>query len=290
MKLLTLMGKNKVYSLALDNYKIVLSTNENNDYLIHQIFNRYFGKIGDSEIQEYENDIAKVLINQEIIHKKEYGYYNVHPYFDFQTDFKLGSNSLSLKYCEAILSKQENIENIETLNYILQGLETILSDEHQILKPKSEIFSPKSLAKLMTMELLIDEMQANQFDLTLSEAIILQLDMIATIAKLQQQMNFIVLIRVRDVTFNLIHKVESMPQNINCIIITQNIITEIIDIDKIYLMTSKIMIDCAIDEEIDEKIITKLPYYCNVEEVKMEIINSLNDITKCKQFVKDLII
>lgn len=130
----------------------------------------------------------EILLNNEPLSGFNTFYYRIDPYFDLETDLKLGSKSLLLRYLQVKMEDIEYNPSFESANSELQSLnDTYLKDNninYELMKInfKIENINLKTILKLIDAELTYDGINANMYDLDYNDLIILQLIIIKEIA------------------------------------------------------------------------------------------------------------
>ncbi len=276
MNKLTIKKGNRQFSFNINHIKYCIGLNYQSKYELKKIIFEYFHN---TKITEYsENNTGKALISIDNleINKKNSLFYYVHHQYSLQDDLKLSTKSLISKYLEILLSHIDYNETIQSINILLESF--ALELDSQIITSQFITQTPKSLLKLLMPFYMINDEQANEFDLSYDDIIILQLQMIKYISNDITKYVFC-LIEIPELTHSIYEYIQSLDQCLVIVILTSS--TVLIELKDIYYM-SNINIDCDNDEQIYEIFVSK--GICTLKEAK----EKLNNIIKNKYY-KDLL-
>ena len=187
--MMDLQIKNKNFNIIfyLKNIKIILTNNfEIRDSIITSI-NSYFNKISDSEYA-VENDSSNQLqTDNKRLNISDYNYFYINDQFDIFNDLKLGSKSLMLRY---ILAKTEKIEYLDEYQSFKTMCQIINDEINELIQDDSNItfncnleMEKNKLVKLLSMNLLKDDLEINEIDMSYNDKIIHQIRMIKSIVE-----------------------------------------------------------------------------------------------------------
>jgi hypothetical protein len=264
------------FSFNINHIKYCVGLNYQSKYELKKIIFEYFHN---TKITEYsENNTGKALISIDNleINKKNSLFYYVHHQYSLQDDLKLSTKSLISKYLEILLSQIDYNDTIQSINILLESF--ALELDSQIITSQFITQTPKSLLKLLMPFYMINDEQANEFDLSYDDIIILQLQMIKYISNDITKYVFC-LIEIPELTHSIYEYIQSLDQCLVIVILTSS--TVLIELKDIYYM-SNINIDCDNDEQIYEIFVSK--GICTLKEAK----EKLNNIIKNKYY-KDLL-
>ena len=276
MNKLTIKKGNRQFSFNINHIKYCIGLNYQSKYELKKIIFEYFHN---TKITEYsENNTGKALISIDNleINKKNSLFYYVHHQYSLQYDLKLLTKSLISRYLEILLSHIDYNETIQSINILLESF--ALELDSQIITSQFITQTPKSLLKLLMPFYMINDEQANEFDLSYDDIIILQLQMIKYISNDITKYVFC-LIEIPELTHSIYEYIQSLDQCLVIVILTSS--TVLIELKDIYYM-SNINIDCDNDEQIYEIFVSK--GICTLKEAK----EKLNNIIKNKYY-KDLL-
>ncbi len=183
MNLLTIKKGNKRYDLQIDNVKYCIGNNFEEKYNFESILKEVFLSSKESEYSVNNTGQAQVLINDKEIKIKEVNFYQVNLNYSISADIKLTTHSLIAKYLEILIAQNENIDTINTINLLLESFTNELDNE--LIYPEFITYTPKQFLKILLPIFLKEEDQANEYDLSYNEIILIQLKMINYIASHQ---------------------------------------------------------------------------------------------------------
>ena len=247
-------GDNKI-SFVIEKIKIFYG---NNYILKRQIIRDLERSINKSSISEYAENIIgniELLYNDEKTNINQYEIYFLNNYYDIENDLKLGSKSLSQKYLE---NKLKDIEYNELFNMIKELLKSFdieyLEENTNFYLKNTRInfliqeLETKQLIKLLTANMISENLLKNSFDLSYEELLEFQLKMLYEIAKESKKTFFIIIdIPITEYIYSLIVNCEIT--NIKFLIL-QNLTTKNIDINQ-YILINKKVLDLAMTDEIN---------------------------------------
>ena len=182
MNKLTIIKGNEEYGILVSNYKFLYGNNEDTKFDIARTLERYFKKIKPSEYGEEYHNIPIVKLNDKEINTKNKLFFHVHKNYLLSADFKLATTSLILRYLETLLSNDLFVDTINTINILFESLSQEIADQ-SVMAGSFNTMVPKQLLKLFSPLYLDDDVFKDEYDLSISEIIILQLKMIKYIAE-----------------------------------------------------------------------------------------------------------
>lgn len=226
------------------------------------------------ENTEYNNSITSqtsILIDDNIFSSTNAYFINVNPYFDLETDLKLGSKSLTLKYLESKLKDIEYKDEFATILGLLEALGddyindvNLLHDQTKIIFDLSD-FTLKKLIKLLEPKIIKNDFDASVYDLSYYEMIKFQIDLVKELSNDSDKYIFINI--DVDIDSNLLNYIiETLTNdNIFCFILSNNKHTPL-NIEK-YLILNNQFIDMANEVDVYNNIIMNLPYHVDIPEL-----------------------
>lgn len=257
MKKLIIEGiKNGNNAILIDKYKFIFGFDMNTKFFIRNYLKKYFDKDSKSEYEIEKNIKANVLINEKFIDLKQYNYVELYDLYDIKDDFKMGTKSLILKYYDLYLEKIEYNDLFITTNNLLKSLEEDINlnigfNDFNVNGLFIEL-SKKSLLKMIELNILKEELEISPYILTYEEILILQLELIKKIAKLDHNKEYIALIEAPIISNALIKSIIHDIDNLNILVFSCIIEDSIkIDIDSIVIINNDI-IDLYDDEQLYE--------------------------------------
>lgn len=257
MKKLIIEGiKNGNNAILIDKYKFIFGFDMNTKFFIRNYLKKYFDKDSKSEYEIEKNIKSNVLINEKFIDLKQYNYVELYDMYDIKDDFKMGTKSLILKYYDLYLDKIEYNDLFITTNNLLKSLEEDINLKIGFndfnVKGLFIDLSKKSLLKMIELNILKEELEISPYILTYEEILILQLELIKKIAKLDHNKEYIALIEVSIISNALIKSIIHDIDNLNILVFSCIIEDNIkIDIDSIAIINNDI-IDLYDDEQLYE--------------------------------------
>lgn len=215
MNKLTVKKGNTSYELAIEHVKYCLG---NNFIDKHKFKNIIFEVFNGSKPTEYAMNYtgnSVMLFNDHPIMSKFWNFYYVNENYSINSDMRLTTKSLSSLYFETIFNKMEHFETINTLNILIESLaQEIESGNWNV---SFSLFSSKQLVKLLTPIYLLEENQANEYDLDYEQSIIMQLEMINLIVENIKIKKHLCLIEIPLLTENIQKAIEQLKGK--CIVI-----------------------------------------------------------------------
>lgn len=257
MKKLIIEGiKNGNNAILIDKYKFIFGFDMNTKFFIRNYLKKYFDKDSKSEYEIEKNIKSNVLINEKFIDLKQYNYVELYDLYDIKDDFKMGTKSLILKYYDLYLDKIEYNDLFITTNNLLKSLEEDINlnigfNDFNVNGLFIDL-SKKSLLKMIELNILKEELEISPYILTYEEILILQLELIKKIAKLDHNKEYIALIEVPIISNALVKSIIHDIDNLNILVFSCIVEDSIkIDIDSIAIINNDI-IDLYDDEQLYE--------------------------------------
>lgn len=181
---------------VLDKKYISYYDDEKKNLIIRTIDN-YFQKLGDSEYAQENGYTNEVDIDLDRIRIADFLYFNVNSIYNLNTEIKVSTKNVFSKYLECVLDKIEYSEQYQTLMIVLSDLIDSLSDEiSSDFSGKNpmltSIFEKKQLMKLIEPRVVTDSLEINDYDITLKEKVIFQLEMIKRIVNSSNKRSLVI--------------------------------------------------------------------------------------------------
>lgn len=258
------------YSLDINKIKYCIGQNFKEKYKFKQVVIECVKNYKTSEYSLENTGQAKMFLNNKEINNKNISFYQVDHNYSIQEDLKLLSKSLISKYLEILMSNNENVDTINTINILLESFGNELSDE--LIISRFMTYTPKLFLKILLPLFCIDEEQANEFDLDYDEMILTQLKMINYIAQNNASSINLCFMDIPVLTRKIKEYLEQMQ---NCLLIVLIDNFEIVpQIQDIYVF-DKYVIDLNNEEELYNHYIHR--GICTLKEVKNEMKIQLNN-------------
>ena len=181
------------YEVLVDQYKIICGSNYSASFEMKRFLQQLYLGIKPSERAEGNKSIPKVSLDDKPLSNKDFLYCRINKEYSLTTDFKLTSKSLALKYFEVLLSKYDFFDTINTLNILFESLTTEMLD-HSLLSGRFQTLTSKSLLKMISPFYLLDEDIVNEFNLSIDEIILLQLNMVKLISEEDKSLSQLILL------------------------------------------------------------------------------------------------
>jgi hypothetical protein len=282
MNKLSIINNYDQYDIVIDKFKIFLGPNIKTKIKIIQTIRSYFQT---SKVSDYSaaNHTRRLLNwNDQYLDKRRFSLYELNQYYTLDKDLKLGSQSLLLKYYESALENIEYLDEVNTINTLLDCLNNEFITEHgqfdgiSNLKLASslESISVKLLVKIMGLSLLKEEFNAYEFDLDYDELIILQLNLLKRIALRQRDKDLIIIMDIPILTERITENLKFDSTNIAILIFPFYIeVTQHIDYKDIVLCHNAFT-DLCNDEQLYD-LSLDLPVNLSIEELRNRIFNKI---------------
>lgn len=257
------------YSLDINSVKYCIGQNYKEKYKLKQMILECMNNYKISEYSLENTGQAKLFFNNKELNNKNILFYQVSHNYSIQDDLKLSSKSLIGKYLETLISNNENIDTINSINILLESFGNELDDS--LIVSRFMTYTPKLFLKILLPVFCLNNEQANEFDLGYNEIILLQLKMINYIVQNKCSHFILCLIDIPVLTKEI---KEYLEQVSNCMLIVfVNNFDIIPQIKDIYVFDKYVM-DLNNEEELYNIFINK--GICNLEEVKTEVKKQLN--------------
>lgn len=213
MILLTIKKGIYEYQLQIDKVKYCIGNSFHDKYRLKKMLFEFFN--GSKGSAYSKQNIGQILlkINEKSINHKEVLFFYVGDNYSIENELKLKSKSLMSEYLETLLSNDQYIDTIQSINILLESFSTEIDDD--LITSKFITYTPKLFLKILLPMFCYEGEQANEYDLSYDQIIIFQLKMINYIAE-NQLKTIICLIEIPELT-NAIH--DTIQNMNNCIII-----------------------------------------------------------------------
>ncbi len=205
-------------TILIDKYKLIFGFDMNTKFYIRNYLKKYFEKDPKSEYEIENNIKSNILINDRSIDLKQYNYIEVYDIFDLKDDMKMGTKSLLLKYYDLYLEKIEYNDSFITANEVLKSLEDEigLDIEFDDINVKSQFvdLTKKALIKMIESNVYKNDFEISPYVLSYEEIIIIQLELIKKIAKLDNMKEYIILLDMpilsKKIFDHVVHNIENL--------------------------------------------------------------------------------
>lgn len=265
---ITIKNLNDKIDIIVDNIKFVCGNDFESRDKIKKVLINKFNKVAQSDYakENYESD---VLFDDEPISVNDFTFYNVDANYDLIQDVKLGTKSLALDYLNALFENIEYSEEYQTINNLLISLiDDRLEETSFNVKTNLDcLLTKKLLIKLLEVNFTYDDLTINNYDLSLENRLLLQLNMIKQIS-LKTKKQILLLIECPVASKIIVDTLK----DINAISIVM--FDKIIDgsYDDI-LVLDKIRIDISNEEALYELCLNNKTTYYSIKEMKSKVID-----------------
>lgn len=286
MKKLTLCKGKETYELYINRKKIIAGKNYLKKYELLKIFRNTFNQ-QNSEYSENRDQIYQILVNDSKINPKKSYMIDLSTNFDLNTDLKMGSKSLTLKYMESTLSESDYNDSVNTINLLFQSLEEEINNLQNDIKITIGQLNNKNIVKLFSPFLVIGDEKACMYDLNYEEFILTLLRMVSKILENAVFEEVFLLLDIPILTSCINTYIQNLKK---CyVLIFTNDYPSHICIEDFYIC-SKYSLDFADDEELYAIMCEEGHIAYELEEVKQMLSNYLNHVKdKYTGLIKELL-
>ena len=250
MKKITMVNGDVKYHFLIQDYKIILGSNESLKFEIIKIFYRIYLNQKISEYAIEFGNVPQILINDMPIKFKDCMLFYVHKYYSISDDLKLHTKSLIAKYLEILFSNDSFKDTLNTINLLFDSLRFELQD-YSTVDCEFNAISPKQLLKLVSAKIIEDDLFKDEYDMTIDEIILFQLDLISFIVNHSFSAHYLILLEINSLSEVILKKVKSLP-NCEILLFVERCNIEV-DLDKIAIC-EKWLLDLGDEEIFYEKI------------------------------------
>lgn len=266
---ITIKNLNDKIDIIVDKVKLICGDDFESRDKIKKVLINKFNKIGISDFAE-DKHISEVLFDDEPININDFIFFCVDANYDLIQDTKLGSKSLALEYVNSLFDDIEYLDEYQTINNLLVNLleERIENAEYHIKSNIECMLTKKLLVKLIELSFLNDDTTINNYDLTLEERIMVQLNMIKQIS-LTTKKNVLLLIECPIVSKTIIDKLKEF--DVLSLVIFDKIVEDAYDD---ILILDKVRIDVSDEDALYELCFNDKTAYYTIEEMKNKMIDN----------------
>lgn len=260
---------NKKIDILVDKLKVIIGNDYEAKDKIYRVIVNFFNKLSLSDFAKENNQEINFYFDDSPLRIADFDFYLVSDFFDIDLDSKLGLKSISLSFLNKLFENVEYNEEFNTINTLLNDmLDDLLIDVDIKFKPLLEAtLNKKTLIKLLNYSFLQDESTINNYDLSLKDKIIIQLEMLSFISKKSEKKNLILLKipYLDDEIMKLINKINGY-----LLILVENVKTIVMNND-ICILNDNNIIDLADDNAIFE-LCNNSNSYLTIKEMKEKLI------------------
>lgn len=269
MKKLTIKKGIYEYQLQIDKIKYCIGTDFKNKYQLKKMIIEYFNGGKTSEYSKQNTGDIQLMINEKLLNCKDVLFFYVNDNYSIENELKLKSKSLMSIYLETLLSDNQYIDTIQSINILLDAFASEIDDD--LIISKFITYTPKQFLKILLPMFCYDEEQANEHDLSYDEIIIFQLKMINYIARNQLKM-VIVFIEIPELTRSIDNALKEMKNVIIIISVFKYNVN--LEIDNVMIF-DQIILDVNDEEQLYNYFINKKIY--TLKEAKDMIKQKIKD-------------
>lgn len=280
MEKITLKYENESLDIIINKSKYIIGDNYKLKFDYIQAIRNHFNKTSQTEYNEQFQNRRCVYIDDKVADVRKWNLIEINSFFDLNSDIKLGTKSVLLKYYESMLKDIEYSDLVTTINGLLNDLnETFINNDNEFenldiaLNNNIQLINTKSILKMLEVTLIKNEMEANCYDLKYEELINIQIQIAYKIAFNNQDKMYIVMLDINEVTKEISKIIKKLDlDNLFVLIFTNKIkCLDTIQLDQVaYCNTS--CIDLINEEHLYNKIILDLPFNIGIKELQEEIL------------------
>lgn len=279
---------NQSYRILIDDYKIIQGSNYRTKFDILRSLLRFSNGVKPTEYGEEMQNVPELLINEKVARAKDVLLIHISKDYLLSEESKLNSKSLLTKYFETLFTNPLFYDTINTINILFQSL----SNELAMISDISGTFTsitPKQLTKLFDPQFLKDECIADEYDMTLEEIIMLQLNMVEYICHNQLYPYYIICIELSVLTPEIYHKIQEVSSVCFILVFLEVSTCLCKDIAK-YVLCERRYLDIANEQDLYDMICDNHYTLLNLEEAKQYMEHYIhNENTLERDFVVKLI-
>ena len=268
----------KEFKINIEYIKYFCGKNESDKFSIYNSLKSCFSKTPNSEYALETQLKHYVCFNDKIIDPKKWMFFEINKYFDIDTDIKLGTKSLLLKYLESFKEDIESSDIFNTLSILFESFNAEIIDpiinkdiQEKRLDFRLDSLSSQLLLKNIYALIFQKDFETNYGDFNYEDLFIFQLNIIETIASKNKDKFILLYLDISFITDSIRNAIERLKYK-NCYVFINCIETPKIDINLLCLF-SKSYWDFSNIELINENILD-LPFHIfdfdllrNVQEI-----------------------
>jgi hypothetical protein len=265
---ITFSKNNEKTSISINTVKYIYGANYARKYQLLSICRQYFEK-DKSELQS-ENDIVySISLDDREISSRNWNYYEISPFLSIQTDLKLTSGSLTLKYIDRLLRDIELTDELNTINILLSSLVDQLHssfEENEFpLDLKLTPITAKQFIKLIEAVLSNGEFHMNQNDLTYDESVLYWLRLLQQIVKRDEENKYLVVLDLPSYSYHIHEFLKTLSFRNLFLFVFVHGSQEVENIEDYFLM-DETNLDLGNEEKIYVDVLNNYAGYITLEE------------------------
>lgn len=210
--------------ILVDKYKLLFGFNTNNKFKIRNSIKRYFDKDQKTEYEIEKNIRNSVLINDRYVDLRNTELFEINELYDLKEDTKLGTKSILQKYYDLLLDKIEYNEIYTSIANLLKSLEDEIGlqipyDTINLIGEISDL-TKKALVKMINVTTTKDELVTSPYLLEYEETILIQLNIVERMAKLDTEKEYLVMLNVPVLSKKIYNKISHDIENLTILVFT----------------------------------------------------------------------
>ncbi len=196
MREIKLYVDNEEISFAIDKHKILYGENYLRKYKIFSKIEKYFKTKNDDEINSED-----VFLEGDPLNKNDFLFLKIVSNFDFEEELKINSKTLIKKYLELKLQNIDYLEELNTLKIMLESLNNNFVSDNLNIECNGKIINfsfdeidNRELIKLLNVDIRnLEYDKISIYDLDYHDTILLQLNIVENIMKLNEKPIFLLI-------------------------------------------------------------------------------------------------
>ena len=267
----------EAYLFGMNRIKYVVSHDANKTHRFMNLLRFIFNRLPSSEFQESNGISINAYFNDYIINVKEWDYFEVSSTYDMHSDFRLPTSSLLFKCLDALCEDIELLDELNTINILMNDVATALTDKAEEeglpLLIRNQDINKKQLLKLLEVILWNQEEYTFPIDMLYCDYIILQLKMAQALAKCKPDNKVLVFLDFTDYDEKISEYLKSIKEkNIHIVAYCGQVYSSCEDIHDVLFFKDK-TVDFADEEKLYEEILNLYDGYIEYDELVEELFN-----------------
>ncbi|MDY0210251.1 MAG: CRISPR-associated protein Csn2-St [Acholeplasma sp.] len=200
MNKLSIIQNNHAIEFGFGKVKYLYGNNYEMKHFLSRTLKKHFFGVDQTEYDREKDCLTEIKIDDKPLDTKKWKMYEISDNYDVDTELKLGSKAILLKYIELSLVNIEYDETVQTINILLNDLCKILEEKINQLDSKFDFLvefpelTTKFLVKNMNLGMMEEGYKINGYNLTIEELLWVQVKMAIFIATSNDLFNYIFLI------------------------------------------------------------------------------------------------
>lgn len=251
---------NKKTTISVNKYKYLVGNNNIEKLKIIRLFDEFNTNL--KEPKDSNLDTLKLFINEKQYTQKNLNIIKIDYNFALYQNFKLQANSLLLKSLSYKLSNNEYIDLFETIESVMESICDQFNEDSNI-KIINPHFTYSQFLKLIEPKLIADDEIINEYNLSIKDFILLQLDIIKPVVENNNMTNIVIIDYpiIGNTIFNSINNISNTYFIIKCDYVntTQYNIKD-------FMLINEFNFDLACEETIYDYVCCNILNNSNIEE------------------------